>query len=112
MRFVIPHLNLHHRIHPVFRDDHSDVFHRHACRDMNILQLPERPRVNILPADTAQNKIDLWVTGQHIRDNHRPAGLYQPQRTLEKNHRIDIVEIVENPQRIHQFGLMLAQLMQ
>ena len=32
-------LNLHHRIHPVLRHHHGDVFHRHARREVDILQL-------------------------------------------------------------------------
>lgn len=31
--------HLHHRIHPVLRHHHGDVFHRHARRDVDILQL-------------------------------------------------------------------------
>ncbi|GAB7480377.1 hypothetical protein OUHCRE19_26480 [Enterobacter asburiae] len=31
--------NLHHRVHPIFRHHHGDVFHRHARREVNILQL-------------------------------------------------------------------------
>lgn len=31
--------NLHHRIHPILRHHHGDVFHRHARRKVDILQL-------------------------------------------------------------------------
>jgi len=31
--------HLHHRIHPILRHHYGDVFHRHARRDVDILQL-------------------------------------------------------------------------
>ena len=44
VRFVPPtqlalNPNLHHRIHSILRHYHGDVFHRHAGREVDILQL-------------------------------------------------------------------------
>ncbi|MNW10626.1 hypothetical protein D3C71_2078800 [compost metagenome] len=64
------------------------------------------------PSDAAQNKVDLRAGGEHIRHNHRPAGLHQSYGALQEDHRIGVVEIFENPQRVDQFGLMFTQLEQ
>lgn len=105
-------LYLHHRVHPILWHHHGDILHRHARREVDILQLLQRPGVNVLPANTAQHKVDLRAAGQHILHNHRPAGLHQPQRALQESHRIGIVEVLKYTQRVDQFGLMLAQLQQ
>jgi hypothetical protein len=39
VRFFIPYPNLHHRIDPVLRHHHGDVFHRHAGREVDVLKL-------------------------------------------------------------------------
>ncbi|MNY44824.1 hypothetical protein D3C86_1798830 [compost metagenome] len=62
------------------------------------------------PADAAKNEVDLRAGYEHIRHNHRPAGLHQPQGALQENHRVHVVEIFKNSQRVDQFSLMFAQL--
>jgi hypothetical protein len=39
VRFFIPYPNLHHRVHAVLRHHHGNIFHRHARREVDILQL-------------------------------------------------------------------------
>ena len=79
---------------------------------MNILQLLQRAREDVFPANAAQGKVDLRTAGQHVRHNHRATRPHQPQRALQKNRRIGVIEIFENPQRVDQFGLMVTQLQQ